>query len=537
MKDHDFIVVGGGPAGCSLAVQLAESPRRPRVLLLELGGKNDGSSMRAPATRWVHHTDPQLNPFYKTVPQANLKNRVINYDRGIGLGGSSAVNFCVYDIGPKDDFEEIARIVDDDDWHWENILPKYKALEHFHGESIPDKTRPFANPLPENHGKNGKLHIGYSEEWDDVSLYYTGLFQKAGYKMNPDLNSGDPIGVGYPAHTFHKGWRTMASDMLMHAPENLTINTHSAVERVIFNEKVATGVQVGEKQYNAVKEIFLCAGALDTPKILMHSGIGPAAQLEKFGIAVLYDSPYIGQGLRDHFHCPLVLQRQEHTTKVPAFWRDPTNLANAQVQWDKDRTGSLSSLGCNFPLAFLKSEELYQSQEFQSLPEHEKTHLLQSTVPSYELGINVPYEGHFTDPLNAVAVVLVFVFCLNLQSRGSVTLQSSDFSAPLLYNPCAFSHPFDRRVAIEGIRTTMKTMLSAPFSDDTVRPINLPKSFSDEDIFEHVQDNALSTWHMAGTVKMGGEEDETACVDKEFRVRGVERLRVVDMSVFPILPK
>ena len=337
--------------------------------------------------RWGDRMNPELNPFYKTVPQTALKDRVINYDRGKGLGGSSAVNFCVYDIGPKGDFEEIARLVDDDAWHWSNVLPKYKALEHLHDETIPDRFRKFANPRSEDHGKNGKLQLGYTHEWDDVSYYYMELFQKAGYEVNPDLNSGDPIGLGFPAQTFHEGWRTMASDLLPAVSENLTIMTDSAVERVLFDGNVATGVQVGNRQYHASKEIILSAGSLDTPKILMHSGVGPAGQLQKYGIPILHDLKYIGQNLRDHHHIPLAFQRQEHTTDVPAFWRDPANIAKAQAQWQKDRTGPLSTLGCNYPIGFLKLEDLCQTEEFKALPESEKSHMLQPTVPHYEIAI------------------------------------------------------------------------------------------------------------------------------------------------------
>ncbi|KAL9620610.1 MAG: hypothetical protein Q9160_004864 [Pyrenula sp. 1 TL-2023] len=454
--------------------------------------------------------DPEVNPFYKTTPQKYSNDLVIDYDRGKGLGGSTVVNF-----------------------------------ENFHDEDIPEKFRKYVNPKAQDHGKEGLLHIGFTEDYNDATLYYVDLFEKSGYKLNPDFNDGDPIGLGLPAGSFHRGWRTTAHDQFQGAPDNLTILANSLVNRVIFENKIAIGVESNGKQYFASKEVILSAGSLDTPKILMHSGIGDSAHLSEFSIPVVHHLPQVGQGLCDHNHVGLLYQRQEHTTTTPAFWRDSASrLPEAQKQWEKDRTGPLSTLGSTYGLGFFKLDGLEDTQEFKALPEHRQKHLMQPTVPHYEFCVNTPFPA---DPLNPVAVCFIMLFFMNLESRGSVTLQSPSFSQPCLYDPQVLSHPYDRMLVIRAMRSLLKTVHSSPFSDDTIKALAEPEGgvdATDEAILEWVKGNLGSTWHMTGTVKAGpraeaeaGEEDgDGSCVDNGFRVRGVKGLRVVDMSVYPIIP-
>jgi choline dehydrogenase-like flavoprotein len=167
--------------------------RRPNVLLLDAGGRNAEKSLRVDGDRWLSMMNPAMNWGYKTTPQNSLKGRQINYDRGKGLGGSSAINFSVYDIGPRDDFEEIARLAGDGAWGWNNAQQRFKTIENYHGE-VPKNHQKYLNPLPENHGTSGKIHVGFPRKWERSLPDTLDLLEESGMIMNPDINSGDPLG-------------------------------------------------------------------------------------------------------------------------------------------------------------------------------------------------------------------------------------------------------------------------------------------------------------------------------------------------------
>jgi choline dehydrogenase-like flavoprotein len=193
-------------------------------------------------------------------------------------------------------------------------------------------------------------------------------------------------------------------------------------------------------------------------------------------------------------------------------------------------------IGTGLGIGFFKNDKLPQSPEFQALPEQTKAHLNEPTVPHYELALNGANVQNFIDPANTPAMSTIFAFLMNVQSRGSVTLQSSDPKVPLLFDPNFLSSPYDRRAAVELTRDVLKLTNHPAFQKDTVGVISTPKSDSEDDILEYWRQTTGSTWHMTGTAAMG-KTAETAVVDKDFRVFGVEGLRVADMSVYPILPK
>lgn len=491
--------------------------------------------------RWINVFNLQQNWGYQTVPQKHLGGVVVPFHRGKGLGGSSSVNFCCYTIGPSDDYDEIARLVDDDEWRWVNAQNRYKRLETFHGSvsDVPDRYRKYLNPDPANHGTKGPLKIGFPQVWERSLIDMMDVFIEAGYHTNPDGNSGDPIGFSVTPNSAYNGLRTTSADMLVDAPSNLQILTNTQVARIIFKEKTAIGVTTLDGQtFLATKDVILSAGTLDTPKILMLSGIGPTNELGKFDIPVLSDLP-VGQNMHDHHHVFMTWERAEHTTERKDFFRSKEAQAAARAQWEKDQTGKLAELCCQMTLGWLKSDAVYQSDEFKALPRHRRDHLLKPTVPLFEVGLNAANAEYFIDPDSAPALAAIVVFNLNTESKGSVTLQSADPKHPALYDPNYFSHPYDRRVAIEAIKELMKISQHPAFQKDTVRVIDAPKSDSDEDILQFWKQSpsTSSTFHMVGTCKMGKDGEDDACVDKEFRVRGVKNLRVADMSVMPLLPK
>jgi choline dehydrogenase-like flavoprotein len=452
----------------------------------------------------------------------------MSYDRGKGLGGSSSINFACYTVGPRDDYDEIARLVGDDEWKWVKAQNRYKRLESYYGSApdVPDQYHKYLKPDPANHGTDGPLKIGFPSVWEKSMADLTDVFVEAGYPANPN--------------SAYKGLRTTSADLLVDAPSNLHILVDTQVARVIFEEKTAIGVTTVDGQnFRATKDVILSAGSLDTPKILMLSGIGPVDDLRKFNIPVLEDLLAVGKNMHDHHHVFLTWERADHTTDRKDYYRNKEMQAAARAQWEKDQTGKLSEIGCIMAIGWLKSDAVYQSEEFKALPKHRRDYLLKPTVPLFEVGINPANPQYFIDPDNTPALTAIAVFNLNTESKGSVTLQSANPKDPLLYDPNFFSHAYDQRVAIEGVREVLKVAQHPAFQKDTVKAIDVPKSDSDEDILEHWKKSTTSgsTFHMTGTCKMGRVGEEDACVDKDFKVIGVKNLRVADMSVIPLLPK
>lgn len=286
----------------------------------------------------------------------------------------------------------------------------------------------------------------------------------------------------------------------------------------------------------ASKEVILSAGSLDNPKILMHSGIGPRDQLEKFKIPVLKDTPAIGQGLRDHMFCPLVYSRKDGDTDRSAFYGDQKAMDEALEQWKRDGTGPWTKFACEMGIGYFKSPSLVASDEFKDLPTEEKAYLTSETVPHYEIITHFPIHWFIPDfPYDSLNCSCLVVFYYNAQSRGEVTLQSADPSVPLKFDPRFLATPFDRRAAIESLRGAFRIAKYEGYAKDNVAMITGPAGDSDEELLAYWKQTISSSWHMTGTVKMGKPGDEDAVVDNNFRLMGIDNLRVADMSVVPIL--
>ncbi|KAF7592689.1 hypothetical protein BBP40_012591 [Aspergillus hancockii] len=531
---YDFVIVGSGPAGSALAAKLSQSPQRPQVLLLEAGSRNDDPNLRIDGQRWVTFQQQHMNWGYKTVPQPNCLDREIDYARGKCLGGSSAINFGFYTIGPKDDYDEWARIVGDAAFNWDNMHRRFKDLETFHNKCPQDVK--YARPEVSNHGSYGPLHVGYTAEWERDLVPLLDVFEQAGFPSNPDHNSGDPLGMSIIISSAHNGLRSTAADLLTSPPDNLTIVSDAVVKRLLVEGTDIVGVEASGTQYRATKEVILAAGTLNTPHILMHSGIGPVDQLSKYGIPLLKDCP-VGKGLRDHCFAPTVFARAKGSNDRAEFYGSKEAMDLALNQWSIDRSGDWSKFACASGIGFFKSERITDSAEFQSLPLDTQQYLQEDTIPHYEVVTHIPahwFAPNFPDEHLCYAALNCFV--LNNQSIGEVSLQSSDPQAPLRFDPKILSHDFDQRVAIEALRDLLKVASHPEFAKDTIGVICGPKSDSGEDLLDHWRQTTGSTWHMTGTAKMGSYTDPDAVVDPDFRVIGLTGLRVADMSVVPILP-
>ncbi|KAJ5220364.1 hypothetical protein N7468_009568 [Penicillium chermesinum] len=536
MSSFDFIVVGSGPSGCTVAYELARSAAKPRILLIEAGDDNDDRSHRVDGQRWTTFQNSSMNWGYKTTPQRDCNNREIDYSRGRCIGGSSAINFGVYSVGARDDYEEWARIAGDDNFAWSSIQRRFKALESFHGEIPEGVDKKFANPRPEDHGSDGPLHVGFAREWERDLTDLLETAEQAGFPLNPDHNSGNPIGLSVLINSAYKGLRSMAGD-LVKGRENLTIITGAPVQRVLLEGTKAVGVEAKGTKYYASKEIILSSGSLNDPRILMHSGIGPAAQLKEYNIDVVLDAPAIGQGLRDHCFVPLANTRAEGTNDRKAFYGSKEAMDAALEQWQKDGTGPWAKFACELGIGWFKlTEKLSAWPEFKALPADEQRYLLAETVPHYEIITHFPLHWFIPDfPAEALTYSCFLVFLFNAQTRGEVVLQSSDPDTPLLFNPKFLAHPFDRRLAVEALRDSLRLAKSEAYIKDNIAELAMPAGESDEELLEYWRQNISSSWHMTGTVKMGKKGDADAAVDPDFKLMGIDNLRVADMSVVPVL--
>ncbi|KAI4114978.1 MAG: hypothetical protein LQ345_004335 [Seirophora villosa] len=536
MDVFDFIIVGGGASGCLLASRLSHSLQQLTVLLVDAGGDNTDEAQRSFGERHNTLMTPGYNWGYKTIPQEQLNRREIDYSRGKGLGGSTAINYCVYTRGPEADYEHWADVVGDDFWRWKSVLQRFKKIERFHkpDEDFDD----FVRCSDASHGYHGEIDVGMTAKWDPSFGEFLDKTAEY-YPRNYDHNSGDPIGIAVCQQTTHNGRRATASGaFLSQRPDNLHVMTDAAVTKVVFQGKKATAIEVNGKKISpglvsARKEVILSAGAVDTPKLLLLSGVGPASDLQKLGIPVTQNLPAIGKNLRDRLFIELVTIQKPDSHHRSAYMGSPEQMAEARKQWATDQTGPLASYFMPQMIGFIRSDDILASEAFSKLSALNRSGLSGRTKPTYEIISQAPSPSVQAPSLYLSTAVAFH----GTESGGEITLQSADPNDPPLINPDFLSHPFDRHIAIHAVRETLGFVHTPSLAKDQIRLAAGPKGDGDDDILDYVRNTATSMWHPCGTVKMGKAEDEGTCVDTSFKVVGLEGLRVVDMSVAPFLPR
>ncbi|ORX95916.1 glucose-methanol-choline oxidoreductase, partial [Clohesyomyces aquaticus] len=303
-ETFDFILVGAGGSGAVLASRLAHTAAAPGILLVEAGPANEDAANLSGAERFnvAFAPDSPLNWGYKTTPQKHASNLEIDYSRGRGLGGSTAINFCAWTVGPRDDYDEWADMVGDDRFGWRNVRRVLKRIENLRPKIPAQDLRKHLHPEIANHSASGNVDLSYMEEWLPSAEDNWVAAEQCGHRLNPDVNSGDPIGFGIASVCIADGVRaTSASAYLSRPPSNLKILTGAPVARIFFDQKRAIGIEiVGGVKFQARNEVIISGGALNTPQILMLSGVGPASELKKHNIPLVYDAPMVGHNLQDH---------------------------------------------------------------------------------------------------------------------------------------------------------------------------------------------------------------------------------------------
>ncbi|TEA11060.1 alcohol dehydrogenase [Colletotrichum sidae] len=301
-QEFDFVIVGGGTAGCLVASRLANAPSEPSIALLEGGSDINKPEYRRTADRFTTVGQPGLSYDYVSTPQEHACNRQIPQIRGRGLGGSSAVNFQVWSLGAREEFDAWAEIAGDETWGFDSVIARIKKLENLHLDELTPEWTEYVQPDSKYHGFSGPIDVSIGPvERETKSFIDAGV--DLGHNRNLDPNNGNPIGFSLNPTSSFKGLRTTSASAFLGTttPANLTVFTNSRVVKIIFSGDSAIGVLTSDgSQINAKKEVILSAGALDTPRLLLLSGVGPKSDLEALGIKVVKDLDGVGKGLADH---------------------------------------------------------------------------------------------------------------------------------------------------------------------------------------------------------------------------------------------
>jgi choline dehydrogenase-like flavoprotein len=502
---YDYIIVGAGSAGCVLANRLSKDPKTT-VCVIEAGGKDTSPRVQIPAGILSLYNDPKYDYSYMSVPQPELKNRRIPLNRGKALGGSSAINSMLYIRGAASDYDEWAEL-GCDGWAWNDVLPVFKDLEN---NTIGQD--------PKYHGTGGELHVGLHRDPNPVGKMFIKAGRAAGLEENTDMNGGSQEGLGIYNVTQHDGKRWSSYRAFLHPVRdrlNLTILTGTNTKRVILESNKATGVEIsgpnGQTTLKARKEVILSAGAINSPELLLRSGIGPSAMLQAAGVRVEHDLAGVGQNLRDHID-GMITVRSSSTKTLGLSLRNLPSMLAAPFRWVALRKGMFTT---NYVEAggFARTKYANENPDIQF-----------HFVPGYR-----SHRGRVIEYGHGYAI---HTCVLRPKSIGEIRLGKS---GDLEIDPKFFSNPQDAQVLVEGIKVARNILGDGTFDEIRGKEMLPGKAIeSDAQILEYLREAALTVFHPVGTCKMG--TNDLAVTDPAtLKVRGIEGLRVADASVMPTL--
>jgi len=499
--EYDYIIVGAGSAGCVMANRLSENPSN-RVLLLEAGGPDLNPFIHMPAGLAQLSTNTKINWWYTTEPQEGLNRRKLFWPRGKVLGGSSSINAMVYIRGQREDFDNWASM-GNSGWDFENVLPYFlKAEDQQRGSS-------------DLHATGGPLSVQDLKYCNPLSRKFIQAGTQLGYALNDDFNGPDQAGFGLYQVTQRNGQRcSTASAYLKPAFKrpNLKLITRALTEKVLLDGDGATGVRFSHKGkthrvYGG--EIILCGGAINSPQLLMLSGIGPADHLQETGIQVRQDLKGVGQNLQDHLDiCTLISSSSRDT-----YDKISQVVAGLKYLFGKNgpATSNIAEAG-GFVTSALAMDNRPDIQ-FHFVPAMLDDHG-RNTLPGRGMTIHA--------------------CSLRPRSRGEIRLKSDDPARAPAMQPNYLQDPHDLELMLEGTRLSREIFMQQAF--DSVRDGFIFPQGSDHSKdaqTDFIRRKAETIYHPAGTCKMGN--DPLAVVDSDLKVHGVKNLRVVDASIMPEL--
>lgn len=507
---YDYIIVGGGSAGCVLANRLSADPSL-QICILEAGPRDSNPFIKMPLGILMVLRSKKLNWHFWTTPQPHCDNRKIYWPRGRTLGGSSSINAMCYARGNPDDYDQWASL-GNNGWSYKEVFAYFIKLENF---------EPGANTY---HGSGGPLNVAKPRYLNPQMNAFVAAGQQAGYPIVDDYNAKTQEGVGYFYVTEKDGQRWSNARGYLHPIEkrkNLTIITLAHITKILFEKKRAIGVRYLKKANEidifANKEIILSAGAIGSPQILLLSGIGPRAEIEKHGIPLIHDLPGVGENLQDHLDIHITYLDKTQTAlsfRPSAYWR----LFIAAYQYIFKHHGELTS---NYAQAvgFIKTDPNLARPDIQW---HFAASMFTNSARSLK-GI-FTYYGY-----------TLMTCLLHPKSRGRITLHSKNpMDAPLI-DPGYLADESDLDALVKGFKKGRELLGQPAFNAYCLREYEPGDEVkTDEQIRQYIRAHAETIYHPVGTCKMGN--DPLAVVDPlQLKVYGLENLRVIDASIMPTL--
>ncbi|HEU0190452.1 MAG TPA: GMC family oxidoreductase N-terminal domain-containing protein [Mycobacterium sp.] len=511
VDEFDYVVAGGGSAGCVIASRLSEDPS-VTVCLLEAGGTGRNVLVRAPLGFVVSVSRGINNWAYETVPQAGFTGGRRGYQpRGKGLGGSSAINAMIYAHGHPSDFDHWAAL-GNPGWGFDDVLPYFTKSENnaIHRDS------PY-------HGTSGPLHIDGLRSPSPLNDVFLRACQDQGIPYNPDYNGERHFGCYHVQVTQKDGERHSVAAAFIHPNldrANLDVRTKAHITKVELDGRRATGVtyQHGRqtRTVRARREVIMTAGAFGTPQILMASGLGPGAHLQQLGITPVLDIPGVGQNLQDHISALLIYRARTSKGSIGISPAGVARLAAAMWQWRRHRTGMITSCAAESGAYYRTSPDV--------------------EVPDMEMELIVGLADDHGRKLPIGHGFSAHLLLARPKSTGEVRLAGPDTHVAPLIDPKYFSHPYDMPTLVKGTQVALDVMADPAF-DPYRRDMVIHYERNDpQQIEDTLRAHADTEYHPCGTAKMGPDSDPMAVVDPQLRVRGIAGLRIGDASIMPTVP-
>ena len=499
----NYLIIGAGTAGCVLANRLSENPQND-VAIFEAGGNSDIWKVNMPLALLYTMHDPEYNFKYYSEPEPHLNNRRLFCPRGKMIGGCSAHNGMVYVRGNKEDYRRWASF-GLKDWDYEKVLPYFKKIETWSGGE--NKYR----------GGDGILPINQSQNNNPLFKAFLASAEEAGHKINKDMNGEDQEGFGMYDVTIHKGERASASKYYLNPARkksNLKVFTQSFVEKIIFEGTKAIGIEVNIKgkinKIFANKEIILSGGSINSPQLLMLSGVGPASHIKEKGIEVIKNIPGVGRNLQDHLET--YIQQECNTSDTLYKYINKFNMIKAGIQWFLNKSGPCST-------SFLEAGGFCKSS-----PDKEYPNIQFHFFPSFVIDHGKVDPDAHGYQLHA---------SLNQpKSRGNIELNTSNpYDHPKIqFNYLEDEYDLNETVkCIHVAREILKQNSMKPYAGKEIGPGDHAQN--EEEIKEYIRSKAETAYHPSCTLKMG--VDDMAVVNEKLKVNGLQNLRVADASVMP----